>query len=58
MAKRSTRSAALVLRIRPELKTALERLAGSEHRTVSNYVELILERHVAISGRKRAPGSH
>jgi hypothetical protein len=50
MAKQSTRSATLVLRVRPELKAAIERLAGNERRSISNYVEIILEEHV-----KRAP---
>ena len=51
MAKQSTRSAALVLRIRPELKAALERLADNQHRTFSNYVEIILEQHVENATR-------
>jgi hypothetical protein len=46
MAKQSTRSAILVLRVRPELKAALERLAANERRSISNYVEIILEDHV------------
>jgi hypothetical protein len=53
MAKQSTRSAALVLRVRPELKAALERLAANERRTVSNYVEIILEEHVQKAPSKR-----
>jgi hypothetical protein len=53
MAKQSTRSATLVLRVRPELKAALERLAGSERRSISNYVEIILEEHVQKAPSKR-----
>jgi hypothetical protein len=51
MAKQSTRSATLVLRVRPELKAALERLAGNERRSISNYIEILLEEHV-----QKAPG--
>jgi hypothetical protein len=54
MAKQSTRSATLVLRVQPELKAALERLAANERRSISNYVEIILEDHVqkALSRRR------
>ena len=53
MAKQSTRSAILVLRVRPELKAALERLATNERRSISNYVEIILEEHVQKAPSKR-----
>ena len=53
MAKQSTRSATLVLRVRPELKATLERLAGNERRSISNYVEIILEEHVQKAPSKR-----
>jgi hypothetical protein len=53
MAKQSTRSATLVLRVRPELKAALERLAGNERRSISNYVEIILEDHVQKAPSRR-----
>jgi hypothetical protein len=53
MAKQSTRSATLVLRVRPELKAALERLAGNERRSISNYVEIILEEHVQKAPSRR-----
>ena len=43
----------LVLRVRPELKAALERLAGNERRSISNYVEIILEEHVQKAPSKR-----
>ena len=52
MAKQSTRSATLVLRVRPELKAALERLAGNERRSISNYVEIILDVQKAPSKRR------
>jgi hypothetical protein len=53
MAKQSTRSATLVLRVRPELKAAIERLAGNERRSISNYVEIILEEHVQKAPSRR-----
>ena len=53
MAKPSTRSATLVLRVRPELKAALERLATNDRRSISNYVEIILEEHVQKAPSKR-----
>jgi hypothetical protein len=48
-----TRSASVGLRIKPRLKTALERLARSEERTLNFYIERILETHVAAR-RKRS----
>jgi hypothetical protein len=39
---------AIGLRIKPQLKTAL-RLAVAENRTLSSYVEMALERHVAVA---------
>ena len=53
MAKQSTRSATLVLRVRPDLKAALERLATNDRRSISNYVEIILEEHVQKAPSKR-----
>jgi hypothetical protein len=53
MAKQSNRSATLVLRVRPELKAALERLATNERRSISNYVEIILEDHVQKAPSRR-----
>jgi hypothetical protein len=53
MAEQSTRSATLVLRVRPELKAALERLATNDRRSISNYVEVILEEHVQKAPSRR-----
>ena len=42
-----TKSATLQrIRITPELKVRLERLAQDDRRTVSDYVRLVLEQHV------------
>ena len=41
-----TKSATLRIRITPELKGRLERLAVDDRRTVSDYVRLVLEQHV------------
>jgi predicted DNA-binding protein len=40
------RTAALGLRITPNLKEALAALAKAERRTLASYVELVLEAHV------------
>jgi hypothetical protein len=53
MAKQNTRSATLVLRVRPALKAALEGLATNERRSISNYVEIILEDHVQKAPSRR-----
>jgi len=53
-----TRSASVGLRIRPRLKTALERLARAEERTLNFYIERILEAHIAGHGAaKRKKGT-
>jgi predicted DNA-binding protein len=41
------------MRLKPELKARLERLAERDHRTVSNLVEIILERACDEAERKR-----
>ena len=46
MAKDETRSIALNVRVRPSLKAELEKLAAQDKRTLSNFIELILERVV------------
>jgi predicted DNA-binding protein len=43
----------LNMRLKPELKARLERLAERDHRTVSNLVEIILERACDEAERKR-----
>jgi hypothetical protein len=48
---RSGRSVMLNMRMTPELKAKLERMAAKDHRTVSNLVELILERACAQERR-------
>jgi hypothetical protein len=41
------KSAPLNLRVRPELKAALLELAQADRRSLSSYLELVLEQHVA-----------
>ena len=55
MAKDETRSIALNVRVRPSLKAELEKLAAQDKRTLSNFIELILERAVedADKGKRR-----
>lgn len=42
-----TKSEVVRLRITPELKASLQKLAASENRTVSNYLEFLIKREVA-----------
>lgn len=49
-----SKTAALSIRIEPELKAALERLASADKRSLASYVEIALQKHVdAEKGRKR-----
>jgi hypothetical protein len=41
------------IRLRPELKAALRRLAQEDRRSLSSYIVLLLERHVAERERQR-----
>jgi hypothetical protein len=41
-----SRIAHLNLRVRPALKAKLEKLAEQDRRTLSSYVEIVLEEHV------------
>jgi predicted DNA-binding protein len=50
---RSGRSVMLNVRVMPELKERLERMAERDHRTLSNLIELILERACGAAERKR-----
>lgn len=45
-AKRDRKGDPLNMRVDPELKAALSRLAAAEKRSVTNYVTLVLEEHV------------
>lgn len=54
MTQTETRSAPLGLRIRPSLKTTLEKLAKADKRSLASYIELALEAHVAkAKGKKK-----
>jgi predicted DNA-binding protein len=48
------RIAQLNLRVRPSLKAKLEKLAKQDRRTLSAYVEKMLEHHVTEQERRRA----
>ncbi len=41
-----TRSVVLNIRINPSLKAAIEKLAERDHRTLSNWIELLLEQQL------------
>jgi hypothetical protein len=47
-----TRSAPISYRIRPSLKAELERLAADDRRPLSQYIELVLEEHVAATKKR------
>ena len=47
------RSAQLNLRVEPTLKAKLEKLAKKDRRTLSAYVEKLLEDHVAAQEHRR-----
>jgi len=41
-----TRSVILNIKIKPSLKAAIEKLAAKDHRTLSNWIELLLEQQL------------
>jgi hypothetical protein len=47
MSEKEQRSASIGIRVKPSLKLELEKLAQSDRRTLANYVEVMLEAHVA-----------
>ena len=49
-----SRIAHLNLRVRPTLKAKLEKLAEQDRRTLSSYVEIVLEEHVKKDIWRRA----
>jgi predicted HicB family RNase H-like nuclease len=49
------RNAHMNLRVRPALKAKLEKLAKEDRRTLSAYVEKLLEDHVDQLGVEREP---
>jgi predicted transcriptional regulator len=51
------KSESFTLRLEPELKEALQKLADSESRSLSNYAELVLKAHVdrVEKGRRSGP---
>lgn len=51
------KTAALSVRVEPELKEALERLAEADKRSLASYVEIALQAHVDAAERKPTRGS-
>jgi hypothetical protein len=49
-----SRIAQINLRVRPSLKAKLEKLAKQDRRTLSSYVEMLLEDHVTKQERHQA----
>jgi hypothetical protein len=52
-----SKTAALSVRVEPELKAALERLAEEDKRSLASYVEIALQAHVDAVDRKPSRGS-
>ena len=48
---------AFSFKIRPEIKEGMESLARTDRRSLSSYVELVLEDHLRAKGYLRAGGS-
>ncbi len=46
------RTAAISVRVEPELKAAIEKLGEDDHRTLAQYVERLLIDHVKARGVK------
>jgi hypothetical protein len=51
------RIAQINLRVRPSLKAKLEKLAKQDRRTLSAYVEMLLEDHASRKGGRRIVSS-
>lgn len=51
------KTAPLSIRITPDLKTSLERLAEADKRSLAGYVEIALQAHVDAVDRKSPRGS-
>lgn len=49
----SNRTAPFSMRLTPDLKEELQRLADADRRSLTNYIELVLEDHVAKAKGKR-----
>jgi hypothetical protein len=49
------RTSPFSMRLRPEIKDALQKLADADRRSLTNYIELVLEKHVeeATKGKGR-----
>jgi hypothetical protein len=50
------RTAPISIRVKPDVKAAIERLAKEDKRSLSAYVELVLEEHIERTTRTRAKG--
>jgi predicted transcriptional regulator len=58
MPKDEVRSTVLCVRIRPSLKRRLERLADRDRRTLSSWIELLLERTAKDGEKEKHPDLH
>jgi predicted transcriptional regulator len=50
------KTAPLSHRLPPDLKEALQRLADADSRSLTNYIELVLKRHVAAEKKRGGHG--
>lgn len=49
---KQNKTAPLSIRITPDLKAELQKLADADKRPLASYVEIVLETHVAAQGKK------
>lgn len=52
----STRTASIGIRVQPEIKTAAEKAAQADHRTVASLVEKLLIEHLRDKGYLKMDG--
>lgn len=49
----SNRTLPFSMRLPPELKAELQRLADADRRSLTNYIEIVLEDHVKTKGKRK-----
>ena len=48
-----TKTAAFTVRVEPEIREALQKLAAADDRTLANYVSRVLKEHVEAAAKKK-----
>lgn len=52
MKQKDNKTEVITLRVTPELKAKLQLVANKDQRTVSNYIQIILEKAVSTTSKK------